>query len=101
MSEIFPTHARGVMNGIAVGLFWIFNAIVAFAFPIALSYFGGMTFFLFAVVNVFSIIFCLRCIPETKGLSLEEIERLMERRFGGKSDALQEADVKPNASISW
>ena len=81
--------------------FWIFNAIVAFAFPITLSYFGGMTFFLFAVVNVFSIIFCLRCVPETRGLSLEEIERLMERRFAGKSDSRQEASVEAKTSISW
>ncbi|HEN8727092.1 TPA: sugar porter family MFS transporter [Pseudomonas putida] len=101
MSEIFPTHSRGVMNGIAVGLFWIFNAIVAFVFPIALSYFGGLTFFLFAVVNIFSIIFCLRCVPETKGLSLEEIERLMERRFGGKECAHEGTTVKASTSASW
>lgn len=81
MSELFPTHARGLMNGISVGLFWIFNAIVAFAFPIALAWFGGMTFFLFALVNIGSIIFCSLCLPETKGLSLEEIEQLMERRL--------------------
>lgn len=101
MSEIFPTHSRGVMNGIAVGLFWIFNAIVAFAFPIALSYFGGMTFFLFAIVNIFSIIFCLRCVPETKGLSLEEIERLMERRFGRKQAQHAGVAGKASTGVSW
>lgn len=101
ISEIFPTHSRGVMNGIAVGLFWIFNAIVAFVFPIALSYFGGMTFFLFAVVNVFSIIFCMRFVPETKGLSLEEIERLMESRFGGKASLGEQAKLKASAGASW
>ncbi|TBU74655.1 MFS transporter [Pseudomonas daroniae] len=81
MSELFPTHARGLMNGISVGMFWIFNAIVAFVFPVALTYFGGMTFFLFAVINIGSIIFCSLCLPETKGLSLEEIEQLMEQRL--------------------
>ncbi|MFF7710256.1 sugar porter family MFS transporter [Pseudomonas sp. NPDC007930] len=94
MAEIFPTHSRGLMNGIAVGLFWVFNAIVAFAFPIAMALFGGMTFFLFAVVNIGSIIFCTLCLPETKGLSLEEIERLMQRTFGGTRQA-GEASDKP------
>ncbi len=102
MSEIFPTHSRGLMNGIAVGLFWVFNAIVAFVFPIALSVFGGMTFFLFAIVNIGSIVFCARCIPETKGLSLEEIEKLMERRFSGKPEFdAQPCAKKVSASTSW
>lgn len=102
MSEIFPTHSRGLMNGIAVGLFWVFNAIVAFVFPIALSAFGGMTFFLFAIVNIGSIVFCARCIPETKGLSLEEIEKLMERRFKGQPalDA-QPCAKKVSTSTGW
>ncbi|WP_349571101.1 sugar porter family MFS transporter [Azotobacter salinestris] len=92
MSELFPTHARGLMNGISVGIFWIFNAIVAFIFPIALSIFGGMTFFLFALVNIASIIFCAMCLPETKGLTLEEIEQLMERRLNRRRE-WSEAEV--------
>ena len=102
MSEMFPTHSRGLMNGISVGLFWVFNAIVAFAFPITLSVFGGMTFFLFALVNIGSIIFCARCIPETKGLSLEEIEKLMERRFSKNTNYENESPGEKVAeSISW
>ncbi|NBA95714.1 sugar porter family MFS transporter [Pseudomonas sp. R5(2019)] len=102
MSEIFPTHSRGLMNGISVGLFWVFNAIVAFAFPITLSIFGGMTFFLFAVLNIGSIIFCARCIPETKGLSLEEIEKLMERRFSKNTSSDSESLGKKLAtSTNW
>lgn len=91
MSELFPTHARGLMNGIAVGVFWIFNAIVAMVFPILLSVLGGMTFFLFAVINIGSIGFCTLWLPETKGLSLEEIETLMEQRFSGGKRVAGEA----------
>jgi sugar porter (SP) family MFS transporter len=83
MSELFPTHVRGLMNGISVGIFWIFNAIVAFAFPVMLSVMGGMTFFLFAVINIGSIVFCTLWLPETKGMTLEEIEQFMQRRLGG------------------
>jgi membrane protein implicated in regulation of membrane protease activity len=84
MSELFPTHARGLMNGISVSVFWIFNAIVAFVFPVLLSVLGGMTFFLFAVVNIGSIVFCTLWLPETKGLTLEEIEQQMKQRFNGR-----------------
>ncbi len=84
MSELFPTHARGLMNGISVSVFWVFNAIVAFVFPVLLSVLGGMTFFLFAVVNIGSILFCLLWLPETKGLSLEEIEQQMKQRLSGR-----------------
>ncbi|MNN85758.1 Major myo-inositol transporter IolT [compost metagenome] len=73
------------MNGISVSVFWIFNAIVAFVFPVLLSVMGGMTFFLFAVVNIGSIIFCTLWLPETKGLTLEEIEQQMKQRFSGRS----------------
>lgn len=85
MSELFPTHARGLMNGISVSVFWIFNAIVAFVFPVLLSALGGMTFFLFAIVNIGSIVFCTLWLPETKGLTLEEIERQMRQRFDGRN----------------
>lgn len=84
MSELFPTHVRGLMNGISVGVFWVFNAIVAFAFPVMLSAMGGMTFFLFAVINIGSIVFCTLWLPETKGMSLEEIEQFMRQRLGGR-----------------
>jgi MFS family permease len=86
MSEMFPTHARGLMNGIAVGIFWIFNAIVALLFPLLLSVMGGMTFFMFAVINIGSIVFCTLCLPETKGLTLEQIETLMKQRLGSRKD---------------
>lgn len=84
MSELFPNHVRGLMNGIAVGVFWVFNAIVAFLFPVLLSELGGMTFFLFAVINIGSIIFCTLWLPETKGMTLEQIEQFMEQRLSGR-----------------
>ncbi|MEJ3598145.1 sugar porter family MFS transporter [Pseudomonas bubulae] len=84
MSELFPNHVRGLMNGIAVATFWVFNAIVAFLFPVLLSEMGGMTFFLFAVINIGSIIFCTLWLPETKGMTLEQIEQFMEQRLSGR-----------------
>ncbi len=45
-----------------------------------------MTFFMFAVINIGSIVFCTLCLPETKGLTLEQIETLMKQRLGSRKD---------------
>ncbi len=81
MSELFPSHLRGLMTGTAVCFQWLCNASVAFMFPIALAGFGPYTFMLFAVINVMSLIFVMTCVPETRGKSLEQIERHMEKEF--------------------
>ncbi|NJM17139.1 MAG: sugar porter family MFS transporter [Bacteroidales bacterium] len=92
ISEIFPTKYRGV--GVSVGAFsnWFFNAIVAFTFLKLAWLFTapGMeiitqgstepdpnpagAFFVYAAVSIIGIIWGLKYIPETKGVSLEEIE---------------------------
>ena len=79
MSELFPMHVRGVLTGTAVACQWIFNAVVALLFPIALSQFGSATFFLFAAVNVGSLIFVATLVPETRGKTLEALEKHLEK----------------------
>ena len=78
MSELFPMHVRGVLTGTAVACQWIFNAVVALLFPIALSQFGSATFFVFAAVNVGSLIFVATLVPETRGKTLEALEKHLE-----------------------
>ncbi|ORM65367.1 MFS transporter [Pantoea rodasii] len=82
MSELFPMQVRGVLTGSAVSFQWICNAIVAFAFPPLLSAVGNNAFFIFAGLNVVSLIFVAVVLPETRGKSLEEIETYMRDRFG-------------------
>jgi len=79
MSELFPMHVRGILTGTAVACQWIFNATVALLFPIALAHFGSATFFLFAGINVLSLLFVLTIVPETRGKSLESLERHLEK----------------------
>jgi len=81
MSELFPMHVRGVLTGTAVACQWIFNALVALLFPIALSQFGSATFFVFAAVNVLSLAFVVTFVPETRGKSLESLERDLEKEL--------------------
>jgi major inositol transporter-like SP family MFS transporter len=81
MSELFPMQVRGLLTGTAVSAQWLFNATVAFTFPVALQALGNTTFFVFAVINVGSLLFVCFCLPETKGKSLEEIEKHMKKEL--------------------
>ncbi|WP_185554639.1 sugar porter family MFS transporter [Listeria booriae] len=75
LSEIFPQRLRGIGMGTTVFCLWITNFLVGFSFPILLAHVGlSITFFMFAVLGVFAILFVKKYLPETKGHSLEQIE---------------------------
>jgi sugar porter (SP) family MFS transporter len=78
LSEMFPTNIRA--RGSAIGSFshWFFNAIITFVFPIALSSIGGgYAFLFFCIATILSLVFYRYALIETKGKSLEEIEKLV------------------------
>lgn len=81
MSELFPVQVRGLLTGTAVSVQWLFNASVAFSFPLAIAALGNPTFFVFAAINVGSLAFVFFCLPETKGKSLEQIEKHMKKEL--------------------
>ena len=81
LSEIFPMRVRGIANGIAVFCNWTGNVIVAFAFPNLIEAVQGTVFFIFAAVNICSLLFYWRFLPETFGHSLESLERRFEKRY--------------------
>lgn len=75
LSEIFPLAIRGLAMGLAVFVLWTVNAAISFLFPIIVEGFGSTaTFLLFAAINVGSLIFVWRAVPETKNRSLETLE---------------------------
>ena len=76
LAEIYPLRMRGLGMGFAVFGLWIFDFIIQSIFPILLnSYGGGMTFGFFAVTNVIMPILLVKFLPETRGLTLEQIEQ--------------------------
>ncbi|EJG2196300.1 sugar porter family MFS transporter [Klebsiella oxytoca] len=76
LAEIYPLRMRGLGMGFAVFGLWIFDFIIQSIFPILLnSYGGGMTFGFFAVTNVIMQILLVKFLPETRGLTLEQIEQ--------------------------
>lgn len=75
VSEIFPLRTRG--RGISLAVLTNFgsNALVTFAFSPLQGYLGpANVFLLFAAISLLALLFVILNVPETKGLSLEEIE---------------------------
>ncbi len=78
VAEVFPLKYRGSAMSIAILSNFVFNFIVTGLFPISLHKIGGCaTFLIFALICVISILFVRFVVPETKGVSLEEIEERM------------------------
>ena len=76
ISEIFPNRIRGAAISIAVSSLWIACFILTFTFPILNKSLGpAKTFWLYAAVCLLGFIFILTRVPETKGKTLEQIER--------------------------
>ncbi|XP_058002528.1 D-xylose-proton symporter-like 2 isoform X2 [Hevea brasiliensis] len=75
ISEVFPLRLRGRGLSIAVLVNFGANAIVTFAFSPLKAWLGaGILFYAFGVIAVLSLVFIFFIVPETKGLTLEEIE---------------------------
>ncbi|MBP1679373.1 MAG: sugar:proton symporter [Bacteroidetes bacterium] len=76
LSEIYPTHIRGRAMSIATLSLWCGTFVVGQAFPWLLETLGGAgVFVLFALMCLPAIIIAWKFLPETKGKTLEEIER--------------------------
>lgn len=81
LSEIFPNRIRGRAMSIATLSLWIANFIVNASFPIMKAHFGlPVTFGLYIPLFLIYFLFVYARIPETKGKSLEEIERILTRK---------------------
>lgn len=75
LAEIYPLKMRGIGMGFAVFGLWIFDFIIQSIFPFLLNHYGGgMTFGFFAATNVMMLILLVKYLPETRGMTLEQIE---------------------------
>ena len=76
LSEIFPNRVRGLAMSIATLMLWIASFILTFTFPILNSSLGSYgTFWVYSIICLFGFLFIKFKLPETKGKSLEEIEK--------------------------
>ena len=75
ISEVFPNQVRA--GGQALGSFthWLLAAVIANAFPFVANRLGGSAVFgVFAGMMVLQLLYVRRLMPETKGVTLEELE---------------------------
>lgn len=76
MSEIFPTKIRGMAMSLATLVLWIGVVAITQLTPFFLKTFGdAVTFWIFMINAIIILIFTVKMIPETKGKTLEEIEK--------------------------
>lgn len=75
ISEIFPTRVRGRAMSIATVCLWISCFAVSQFFPLMLETLHGSVFFIYAGLCAVAFVFVAVFVPETKGKTLEEIER--------------------------
>lgn len=81
ISEIFPNRVRSYGQSWGTGTHWVFAAAITLLTPLFLDADKGIfrenpwpIFVFFAVMMVFQLLFVLFMMPETKGVSLEEME---------------------------
>jgi len=86
LSEIFPNQIRGKAMAVAVAAQWIANYLVSWSFPILddnpylVQHFKhGFAYWIYGVMSILAALFMWRFVPETKGRSLEQMQKLWHK----------------------
>ncbi len=76
ISEIFPNRIRGAAVSVAVSALWIACFVLTYTFPFLKRVAGmGPTFWIYSAICAAGFVFVWMVVPETKGKTLEEIEK--------------------------
>jgi sugar porter (SP) family MFS transporter len=76
IGEVFPNHVRSKGQGVGNSSHWIMNTIIALVFPILAESMGRQVpFIFFAVMTVVQFLVVMFFFPETKGQTLEALQR--------------------------
>ncbi len=78
ISEIFPNRVRA--RGQALGTFthWVMAAVISWTFPMVAAKSGGNTFAFYALCMVGQLFWVWLIMPETKGITLEQIQKHLD-----------------------
>ena len=83
LSEIFPNQIRGKAMAVAVAAQWVANFIVSQTFPMLdknpylVEHFKhGFAYWIYGGMSLLAVLFMIRFVPETKGRTLEQMEKL-------------------------
>jgi SP family arabinose:H+ symporter-like MFS transporter len=75
LAEVFPTAVRGKGQSLGSFTHWVTNALISGVFPLMAAASGGIPFAFFAAMMVVQFFVVLAVYPETKGVSLEAMQR--------------------------
>ena len=75
LSEVFPTAVRAKGQSLGSSTHWIMNALISWGFPIVAASSKAAPFVFFSAMMVLQFVVVLTAYPETKGVTLEDMER--------------------------
>jgi MFS transporter, SP family, arabinose:H+ symporter len=76
IGEVFPTSVRTKVQGVGSASHWLMNTIIQLEFPVIVHYMSTATpFVFFAIMTVVQFVTVLFAYPETKGQTLEALQR--------------------------
>ncbi|MBR9881209.1 sugar porter family MFS transporter [Halomonas sp. H10-59] len=76
ISEVFPNHVRARGQSFGASIHWVFAALITLVMPWVLGTFsGGPVFAFFAIMMLLQLVFVIFLMPETKNVSLEELQK--------------------------
>lgn len=75
ISEIFPNEVRARGQSLGVFTHWAMNALVSWLFPVLAGFSASLTFAIFCGFMVLQLLWVLFVMPETKEVSLEDMQR--------------------------
>jgi MFS family permease len=75
INELLPNAVRGAGSAIVCFLIWMLCAGISLSFPVVAAKSGAYAFGFFALMMVFQFFMVLKYLPETKGISLEELQK--------------------------
>ncbi|XP_057737353.1 inositol transporter 1-like [Arachis stenosperma] len=85
-SEIYPEEYRGVCGGMSATVCWVSNLIVSETFLSIADGIGiASTFLILGGIAVVAFLFVILYVPETKGLTFDEVEVIWKERAWGKN----------------
>ena len=86
LSEIYPNRIRGKAMAVAVAAQWISNLLISWTFPVMdkstvlnTIFHHGFSYWIYGVMGLLAALFVWKLVPETKGKTLEQMERLWRK----------------------
>ncbi|KAI5207499.1 general substrate transporter [Aureobasidium subglaciale] len=93
-SEIQPPKTRAPATSLAQSSNWVVNFVVAFTTPVFLQHSSSGIYFMFGAASLLTVVVCATEMPETKGKTLEEIDKAFEHSEEGQQTSVRTRALK-------